>query len=48
VTLALFLWMLGGLMKGSDVGPKIELAPKALGAIVADMVVSGIGADAGS
>jgi AcrR family transcriptional regulator len=44
VTLALFLWMLGGLMKGSDVGPPIELAPQTLGNIVADLVIRGIGA----
>jgi AcrR family transcriptional regulator len=45
VTLALFLWMLSGLMKGSDVGPRIDLPPQTLATIVADMVMKGVGTE---
>jgi AcrR family transcriptional regulator len=43
VTLALFFSMLASQMKGTDFGPKIELAPETLAGIVADMVMRGIG-----
>lgn len=44
VTLILYLSMVGSQMKGAEFGPAVEKTPEELATMVADMVISGIGA----
>jgi AcrR family transcriptional regulator len=45
VTMVLYLSMVGSQMKGAEYGPTIEKTPGELAAMVADMVISGIGSE---